>query len=75
MAGSPVWKVYRGTEYVAACKYPEDAAALVAVLGDGSTIKHSHGKSLWLEGAETQPAGESYDHVAETVRRRLSGGA
>lgn len=72
MAASPKWKVYMGDEYRAACKYVEDAAALVAFLGDGATIRSGHRLVLWTEGKETEAAGESYDSVAATVHERLS---
>lgn len=42
MAASPDFKVYHRNEYRAACKYVEDAAALVAVLGDGAQIRYGH---------------------------------
>jgi hypothetical protein len=74
MAGAPAFKVYNSkNEYVAACKLPADAGALVAVYGNGTTIRLGHSKSaiLWTEGKEKQPANESFDFVAETVRERL----
>lgn len=72
--GSPAWKVKNPAgEYVAALKHVEDAAALVAIYGDGATINYQHGKALWTEGAEDQPAAESYDHVAELCIARRSG--
>ena len=72
MAGSPAYKVFNPSgEYVAACKHPEDAAALVALYGTGSAIKYGHGKAVWREGKEAIPAGESYDVVASTVRERV----
>ena len=71
MAATPQWKVYSPQgEYVAACKHLEDAAALVALYGSGASISEGHGKKLWTEGQEDQPAGESYDHVRETVLSR-----
>jgi len=73
MAASPGLKVYDAeNEYRAACHYAEDAAALVALLGDGATIRDGHSRRfvLWSEGNEEQPAAESYDYVAETVGRR-----
>lgn len=73
MASSPLWKVYNSDkEYRAACKDVEEAAVLVAFLGDGSTIRCDHALILWTEGKEDQPASESYDHVADVVNRRLS---
>lgn len=72
MAASPQWKVYNAAkEYKAACKDAEDAACLVALYGDGATIRAEHTIVLWTEGAEDQPASESYDHVAETVHQRM----
>ena len=68
---TPIWKIYLGKEYRAACKYIEDAAALVAFLGDGATIRYDHRDIVWTEGAETQPAGESYDHGATVANGRV----
>jgi hypothetical protein len=72
MAASPQWKVYRGKEYLAACKRVEEAACLVAFLGDGATIRSGHDLVLWTEGSEDQSACESYDHVTEVVHGRLA---
>lgn len=64
MAATPRWKVYnRDGEYIAACKYPEDAAVLVAVQGDGATIRLGHRVVVFEQGADGD-AGESYDQVA-----------
>jgi hypothetical protein len=75
MASSPMFKVYSGDEYVASVKYAEHAAAIVALEGDYGTIRYGHSKRmiLWREGLEAQPAGESYDFVAETVYERMAG--
>ncbi len=71
MAGSPDWKVYSvNGEYIASCKYAEDAAALVSVQGNGASISYRHGRKLWIEGHEAIPAGESYDTVSVTVEAR-----
>lgn len=70
MASSPQWKVYRDGEYVAACKYAEDAAALVSNFG--GVVKHGHKLVVWTEGAEEFIAGESYDGAAEVMLQRLS---
>lgn len=74
MAGSPNFKVYFQKEYIAACKHVEDAAALVAFRGVGSTIRFGHRVSdiVWTEGSESQDAHESYDHVAELVQKRIA---
>jgi len=74
MAGSPLLKVYSATgEYVAACRYAEDAAAIVALRGEGTTIRLGHTKrqTVWTEGQEAQAAGESYDFVGEVVLGRM----
>lgn len=73
MAGTPRYKIYRADgEYVAACKYAEESAMLVSMLGDGTTIRDGHSKAqaVWTEGKERQPAGESYDFVAEVISYR-----
>jgi hypothetical protein len=74
MAASPIWKVYSATgEYLAACKYVEDAAAVVAAHGEGTQIRLGHASraAVWTEGKEEQPAGESYDGVVATVLKRV----
>ena len=75
MAGTPQYKVYNaGGDYRAAFKDPTEVAILVAALGDGTTIRDGHDRrfTVWTEGAEDQPAGESFDHVAETVFSRIA---
>jgi hypothetical protein len=70
---SPKWKVYTAAgEYIASCKEAEDAAVLVSVRGNGSTIRYEHKHTVWTEGAEMQPAGESYDYVANTAHERIN---
>jgi hypothetical protein len=66
------WEVYREGNIRAACFYPEDAAALVAVLGNGTTIEFK-GITVWREGLEEIPASESYDTVAEVCYKRIGG--
>ena len=75
MAGSPQLKIYNPDgEYIASCKYGEDAAALMALYGNGAKIKYQHGVTVWTEGEEAQPASESYDYVAQVIieRRRAA---
>lgn len=75
MAASPRWKVYSPAgEYVAACRYVEDAASIITLHGDGATIRDGHCKAdtVWTEGAERQPASESIDFVAGTVLNRAN---
>lgn len=74
MANAPGLKVYNPSgEYVATCKYGEDAACLAAMYGDGATIRDGHNSKncVWKEGAEEFPAGESYDRVAELIQERI----
>jgi hypothetical protein len=53
MSGSPRWKVYtEDGEYVASCKFVEDAAAIVAMRGDGTTIRDGHRRIVWTDGAQ-----------------------
>lgn len=73
MAATPQWKIYNGTEYVAACKYAEDAAALVSCLGDAATVRVGHRKIVWREGHEDRSAGESYDGAALVMHQRAEG--
>jgi hypothetical protein len=74
VAISPRWKVYdKIGNYVAACKDIEAAAALVALYGDGASIRDRHTGIVWREGKESTPAFESYDTVALTVWGRIGG--
>ena len=69
---TPHLKVYTADgEYVAAVRDAEDAAAIIGIRGDGATIRYDHKWILWTEGLEAQPAGDSYDYVAEVVAERL----
>jgi len=71
MAGSPKYKVYTASgDYEAACKSLEVAAAVVALLGDGATVRLHHRQVLWTEGIDGE-AGESYDGAALVMARRL----
>lgn len=69
MAASPGLKIYNAKgEYIASVKHGEDAAALAAFNGPGTTIRlgHPRSTSVWIEGV-TGNASESYDAVAETI--------
>ncbi len=55
--------------HVASLRYPEDAAAVIAVQAPGAVVK-INGQIVWREGCETQPAGESYDYAARTMANR-----
>jgi hypothetical protein len=65
------WKIYIENEYIATCKYAVDAAMIIANCQPGSTIRYGHHKIVWTEGQEDQPAGESFDHVAEVCISRI----
>jgi hypothetical protein len=52
--------------------HAEDAAAMVAVLGEGACITDPGCGILWSEGSEAFSAGESYDGVAEVVHKRAA---
>jgi hypothetical protein len=49
--------------------YAEDAAAFVAILGQGAKV-YSNGRLVWSEGEEAQSAAESYDVASEVMRSR-----
>jgi len=66
------FRIYARGELMGAVAYAEDAAALVAVMGDGAKIVTSAG-TVWREGEESQPAGESYDYVAQVIEERAKG--
>jgi hypothetical protein len=73
MAASPEFKLYDAAgAYQAACKQPEQAAALVSFLGDGATIRYGHTKKdiVWTEGVDGA-ASDSYDQTANKVVDRL----
>ena len=58
-------------DFRAAVVFPEDAAALVSLLGHGATIRYSR-RVVWREGKEEFDAGESYDSVAVVIRERIN---
>ena len=73
MASAPHLKVFNPSgEYIAACKFYEDAAALAALNGNGSSVRLGHSKkdTLWMEGSERISAAESYDEAAQIMRER-----
>ena len=75
MPGSPKFKVYRTGEYIAACKYAEDAAALVAAAPTGCLVKYEHKLVVWTEGAERIEAADSFDEAGAIMRERIAGAA
>lgn len=71
MAASPRWKVYRNGEYVASCKYVEDAASLIGMSNCGDIRDGRDSlKVVWREGREAFSAADSYDEVARIVYER-----
>ena len=56
-------------EYIAACRYAEDAVLMIAGR-TGSKIKHG-GRIVWREGQESVSALESIDAAAEIVWERI----
>jgi hypothetical protein len=71
MAASPPLKIHNPSgEYVASCKYYEDAAMLVGNYGVGAKVKHSIGV-IWHEGSEEISAAESWDSAGTIMRDRV----
>jgi hypothetical protein len=72
MAQAPRLKVYaHDGEYVASCKYYEDAAILVGHYPPEAKVRKGHnGKTLWHEGHEADWAANSIDRAANTMRER-----
>ena len=67
---SPIYKIFRRGEYVASCKYPEDAAAICGMT-KGTEVKLGHsGPILFREGSESISAAESWDEAAKIMRQR-----
>ena len=71
MGASPQFKIYTGdNRYIGCMKEIEDCAAVIALRGEG-TIRLGHSWVLWREDSESQPAGDSFDFVAEVCHQRL----
>ena len=70
MAASPDFKIYRRGEYVAACKYLEDAAALVGM--SGGSVRYGHTRTIYPDTVlNQQRAADSVDEAADVMRRNL----
>ncbi len=71
MAASPQFKVYTADgEYIAACKYCEDAAAIVAKLDKkGTNVRLGHTKIIYVDKVDGD-CSESYDAIATTLRNK-----
>lgn len=70
MAASPKYKVYTsGGEYVAACKFAEDAAAVAGLYGPGATVRLGHKRVVFTDGIDGS-GGESVDNAAALIHER-----
>ena len=70
---NPNFKVYSPQgEYIASCKYAEDAATLCGMYGDGTIVRYRHSLILWRQGQENVHADESLDVAADIMLKRLS---
>lgn len=76
MAASPDLKVYRNGEYVASCKYAEDAAAIVALSGGEIRLGHTARHTIYRDGetyaGKVVRADDSIDEVAEVVHLAIA---
>jgi len=64
MASAPRFKIYVDGVYIAACKFPEDAAMILSGNGHGE-IRSGHKKIVYtLQDGDVI---DSYDAVARTV--------
>lgn len=73
MSRTPHFKVYtRDGEYIGALKDATDAACMVALRGEGATVRYDHKHIVWREGAEDDWAGNSYDHAAGVIHERVA---
>lgn len=63
-------KIYRDKEYVAACDYFVDAAA-IAGMTTGTVVKWKGRRVIWREGAESVDAADSWDQAAEIMEQRV----
>lgn len=70
MSGTPKYKLFRGKEYVAACKRPEDVAVLIsAEVVD--RVTYDRAVWVWTEADSPSIAAESYDAAADLMTKRL----
>lgn len=68
MAAAPRFKVYRRGEYVAACRYAEDAALLVQT--EDAEVRHGHRHVVWHAGRDGV-ACDTVDDAAHVMRARV----
>lgn len=76
MSSKLVWKIVSAAgSTIGTTRYPEDAAALVALQGNGAKVEVD-GRIVYRQGKPTDVRGgdgdasESYDYAAETMRQR-----
>lgn len=67
----PTLKIYDDADrYVASCKFFQHAAAIVAVIGDGATVRWHHKHNIYTQGKDGD-ATTCYEVAAETMRGRV----
>lgn len=74
MAAAPRFKIVNPSgEYVASCKYAEDASFLVSALGNGTKVydREVSSKALLYTQGVTGDAGESADRFASLVHQTI----
>lgn len=72
MASSPQLKIFNPDgDYIASCKYYEDAAMLVGSYGHGAKVKLGHSSIIWNEGQEEIEASESFDRARQIMVERV----
>ncbi len=70
MSGTPKYKAFRGKEYVAALKHPEDVAVLLSA-DVIDRVSYDRAVWVWTESDDTTLAANSYDDAAELMLTRL----
>lgn len=70
MSGTPKFKCFRGKEYVAAVKHPEDCAVLISA-GVVDRVTFDRAVWVWTESDDESIAANSYDDAAEIMMNRL----
>ena len=71
MSGTPKYKAFRGKEYVAALKHPEDVAVLISA-EVVNRVSYDRAVWVWKESDDPAIAANSYDDAAELMAKRLS---
>ena len=70
MSGTPKYKLFRGKEYIAACKYPEDVAVLISAhITD--RVSYDRAIDVWTANDDPAIAAESYDVAADLMEKRI----